>query len=65
MPAIQEIGQLTVDLKGGQVIAIDQDGRPALIANSYGKGKALLCTYPVESYLAQAPAAFERAAEFI
>jgi endo-1,4-beta-mannosidase len=49
----------TVDLKGGQVIAIDQDGRPALVANQYGKGKTLLCTYPVESYLAQASAAFE------
>ncbi len=49
----------TVDIKRGQVIAIDQDGRPALIANQYGKGKTLLCTYPVESYLAQTPAAFE------
>jgi endo-1,4-beta-mannosidase len=49
----------TVDTKGGQVIAIDQDSRPALVANLYGKGKTLLCTYPVESYLAQTPAAFE------
>jgi beta-galactosidase len=49
----------TVDIKGGQVIAIDQDGRPALVANQYGKGKTLLCIYPIESYLAQTPAAFE------
>lgn len=49
----------TLELKGGQVIAIDQDGRPALIANQIGKGKTLLCTYPLESYLAVKPAAFE------
>jgi endo-1,4-beta-mannosidase len=49
----------TVDIRGGQVIAVDQDGRPALIVHQYGKGKTLLCTYPVESYLAQTPAAFE------
>ena len=34
------------------MIAVDQDGRPALIANSLGKGKTLLCAYPLESYLA-------------
>ena len=49
----------TLDIKAGQVIAIDQAGRPALVANQYGKGKTLLCTYPIESYLAQTPAAFE------
>jgi endo-1,4-beta-mannosidase len=50
----------TLDLKGGQVIAIDQDGRPALIAHQYGQGKTLLCAYPLESYLALKPAAFEQ-----
>jgi hypothetical protein len=49
----------TVDLCGGQVIATDQDGRPALIAHTYGAGKTLLCTYPIESYLALRPSAFE------
>jgi endo-1,4-beta-mannosidase len=49
----------TLDIKAGQVIAIDQAGRPALVANQYGSGKTLLCTYPFESYLAQTPAAFE------
>jgi endo-1,4-beta-mannosidase len=49
----------TLELKGGQVIAIDQDGRPALIAHQHGKGKTLLCSYPLESYLAVKPAAFE------
>jgi hypothetical protein len=41
------------------VIATDQHGRPALIANTLGKGKTLLCAYPIESYLAVQAAAFE------
>ncbi len=49
----------TLEIKGGQVIAIDQDGTPALVAHRYGKGKTLLCAYPLESYLALKPAAFE------
>jgi hypothetical protein len=49
----------TLDVNGGQVIAVDQDGRPALVAHQYGKGKTLLCAYPLESYLALKPAAFE------
>jgi hypothetical protein len=49
----------TLELKGGEVIAVDQDRRPALVANTYGAGEALLCAYPIESYLAVRPAAFE------
>ena len=48
-----------LELQGGEVIAVDQAGRPALIANSYGAGKTLTCAYPLESYLAVQPAAFE------
>ncbi len=48
-----------LDLSGGQVIAVDQDSRPALVANTFGAGKTLLCAYPLESYLAVRPAAFE------
>lgn len=51
----------TLDIKGGQVIAEDQAGRPALVANKFGSGKTLLCAYPLESYLAQQPSAFETA----
>jgi endo-1,4-beta-mannosidase len=49
----------TLDLAGGQVIATDQAGRPALVAYTAGRGKALLSAYPLESYLALTPAAFE------
>lgn len=47
-------------VKGGTVIAVDQDNRPALVANSVGSGKTLLSAYPLESYLAGAPAAFDK-----
>lgn len=49
----------TLNLAGGQVIATDQGGMPALVANQLGKGKTLLSAYPIEAYLAAAPAAFE------
>lgn len=49
----------TLELAGGEVLAVDQDERPALVANTFGKGKTLLCTYPLESYLAVTPQAFE------
>lgn len=49
-----------MEVRGGAVIAVDQDGRPALVANRLGKGKTLLCAYPLEAYLAKLPAAFDK-----
>jgi len=49
----------TLKVQGGQVIAVDQNGKPALVAHQFGKGKTLLCAYPIESYLANLPSAFE------
>lgn len=51
----------TLEVNGGQVIAVDQDGRPALVAHELGRGKTLLCAYPIEMYLADQPSAFEGA----
>jgi len=51
----------TLAVHGGTVIAVDQEGRPALIANRLGKGATLLCAYPLESYLSDRPAAFDKA----
>lgn len=48
-----------LQVQGGQVIAVDQEGRPALVAHTLGKGKTLLSAYPIEMYLANQPAAFE------
>ena len=49
----------TLDVHAEQVVATDQHDRPALVANKFGKGKTLLCAYPIESYLAVQAAAFE------
>lgn len=49
----------TLEVSGGQVIAVDQDGRPALVAHTLGRGKTLLCAYPIEISLARQPSAFE------
>ncbi|MEP6549412.1 MAG: beta-galactosidase [Gammaproteobacteria bacterium] len=48
-----------LEVVGGEVIAVDQDGRPALIAHVLGKGKTLLSAYPIESYLGNQTMAFE------
>jgi len=51
----------SVDVLDGEVLAVDQQQRPSIILHDYGRGKVLLCTYPLESYLAETPAAFDRA----
>jgi len=49
-----------LDLKGGTVVAVDGDNKPALVANTVGLGKTLLSAYPLENYLANQPAAFDK-----
>lgn len=56
--SIQSWGAL-LEVSTGKVIAVDQNGNPALVTNSIGAGKTLLCAYPVEHYLANIPAAFD------
>ena len=48
-----------LEVHGGKVIAVDQAGRPALVANTLGSGKTLLSAYPLEAYLAGTPSVFE------
>ncbi len=43
----------------GEVIAVDQQQRPALIARRLGKGRTLLSAYLLESYLANQWSAFD------
>ena len=50
-----------LDVKGGKVIAVDQDGHAALVTNTLGSGKTLLSAYPIEAYLAATPSVFEKA----
>jgi len=49
-----------LDIRGGTVVAVDQDGRPALVANRLGSGTTLLSAYPIEDYLANSPAVFDK-----
>ena len=57
--SIQSWGVL-LEVSSGKVIAVDQDGHPALVINSIGAGKTLLSAYPIEHYLGGMPAAFDK-----
>lgn len=56
---IQSWGVL-LQVSTGKVIAVDQNGHAALVINSIGAGKTLLCAYPIEHYLANIPAALDQ-----
>lgn len=49
-----------LEVTTGKIIAVDQDGNPALVINTLGTGKTLLSAYPLEHYLASVPAAFDK-----
>ena len=48
-----------LEVDGGDVIAVDDKERPALVAHKLGKGRTLLSAYPIESWLGSQPEAFE------
>jgi hypothetical protein len=45
----------------GEVIAVDQEGRPALVSHKLGSGRTLLSAYPLEAYLGSTVGAFDHA----
>lgn len=49
-----------LDVTSGKVIAVDQEGRPALVTHKFGTGKTLISAYPLEAYLGNTVNAFER-----
>jgi endo-1,4-beta-mannosidase len=49
-----------LEVSSGKIIAVDQDGHPALVSNTVGSGKTLLSAYPLEHYLANVPAVFDK-----
>jgi beta-galactosidase len=57
--SIESWGTL-IEVSLGKIIAVDQDGHPALVTNILGKGKTLLSAYPIEHYLASVPAVFDQ-----
>jgi len=48
-----------LQVEGGEVIAVDDHQRPALVAHQLGKGRTLLSAYPLEAWLGSQPEAFE------
>jgi hypothetical protein len=42
--------------EGTEVIAVDEQGRPALLVRRVGSGAMVLCTYPIEHLAATSPA---------
>jgi len=60
--SIESWGTL-LEVGSGKVIAVDQDGHPALVSNTVGSGKTLLSAYPLEHYLAAVPAVFDQLEE--
>ena len=57
--SIQSWGTL-LEVTTGKVLAVDQDGHPALVTNTLGAGKTLLSAYPLEHYLSEVPAVFDK-----
>lgn len=57
-PSPADMGYL-LRVRAGEIIAIDQEGNPVIVAHSLGQGRTLLSAYPLEHYLAQTPGAFE------
>lgn len=47
--------RLIVKPTTGRIIANDDESNPAIVVNKYGKGNAVLITYPVELYLSYMP----------
>lgn len=47
--------RLPLETAGAQVVAVDAHDRPALLVNDVGRGRAVLCAYPVEHMAARTP----------
>ena len=46
---------LPVEPAGAEVVAVDAHGRPALLQYGVGRGRTVLCTYPLEHLAARTP----------
>jgi endo-1,4-beta-mannosidase len=44
---------LPVEPVGGEVVAVDAHGRPAVLRHRVGSGRVVLCTYPIEHFAAR------------
>jgi endo-1,4-beta-mannosidase len=48
-----------IENESAQVLAVDQNGQPAILLHEYGRGKIIISTYPLELLLGKHYAAFE------
>jgi len=48
-------GFLPVEPVGAEVVAVDGQGRPAVLQHDLGSGRTVLCTYPLEHMAARTP----------
>jgi endo-1,4-beta-mannosidase len=48
---------LPVETAGAEIVAVDDQGRPALLRHALGAGSTVFCTYPIEHMAARTPAA--------
>ena len=46
---------MPLEPEGATVVAVDAHGRPALLTRDVGRGRAVLCAYPVEHMAARTP----------
>jgi len=60
-PGLQGTGAM-LNVRDAQVLARDQDDKPALTVHECGQGHAVLCAYPIEFMLGVTPNAFEEGA---
>ena len=56
-PGVAARDHLPVEATGAAVLAVDGEGRPALLRRTLGAGALVLCTYPLEHMAARTPAA--------
>lgn len=59
IPGVDGTGVL-IRNEAAQVLAVDQDGQPAILLHAYGPGKLIVSAYPLELLLGRQYAAFER-----
>ncbi len=48
---------LPVEPDAAEIVAVDHEGRPALLRHAVGSGQTVLCTYPLEHLAARTPRA--------
>ena len=62
-PGLQGMGAL-LNVHGARVLARDQEGNPALVVHECGRGRTMLCAYPLELMVGATPNSLEAGSPF-